>query len=97
MHRTAAELGGHLDEILAAPRDAGPVEMIVRRPGENRREVVESAELTTHSGLLGDNWIHRVDETGEPHMAAQLTLMNARVADTVAVTRERWPLAGDQI
>jgi MOSC domain-containing protein YiiM len=30
-------------------------------------------------------------------MKAQLTLMNARVADAVAVTRERWPLAGDQI
>jgi hypothetical protein len=97
MHRTTAELERHLDEIFAAPMDAGPVEMIVRRPSENRREVVETAELTTHSGLLGDNWLHRVDESGEPHMSAQRTLMSARVAETGAVTRDRWPLAGDQI
>ena len=97
MHRSTAELESFLDEILAAPKDAGPVEMIARRPGENQREVVETAELTTKSGLVGDNWINRVDENGEPHMKAQLTLMNARVADAVAATRERWPLAGDQI
>ena len=97
MHRNAEELELLLDEILAAPKDAGPVEMIARRPKENQREVVETAELTTRSGLVGDNWIDRVDGNGEPHTKTQLTLMNARVADAVAVTRERWPLAGDQI
>lgn len=97
MQRNAEELESLLDEILAAPKDAGPVEMIARRPKENQREVVETAELTTRSGLVGDNWIDRVDGNGEPHMKTQLTLMNARVADAVAVTRERWPLAGDQI
>lgn len=86
-----------LDEILAAPNDAGPVEMIVRRPGENQREIIESAELTTEGGLVGDNWIDRVDDDGQPSMEAQLTLMNSRVTDAIAVTRERWPLAGDQI
>lgn len=86
-----------VDEILAAPKDAGPVEMIVRRPGENEREIVQSAELTKEQGLIGDSWISRVDENGDPRLAAQLTLMNSRVADAVAVTRERWPLAGDQI
>jgi len=97
MHRTTTELEVFLDGILDAPKDAGPIEMIVRRPGENEREIVESGELSTTEGLIGDNWVLRVDEDGEPHMAAQLTLMNARVADAVAVTRERWPLAGDQI
>ncbi|HET9260793.1 MAG TPA: MOSC domain-containing protein [Acidimicrobiia bacterium] len=97
MQRNAEELESLLDEILAAPKDAGPVEMIARRPKENQREVVETAELTTRSGLVGDNWIDRVDGNGEPHTKTQLTLMNARVADAVAVTRERWPLAGDQI
>ena len=97
MHRTTAELETFLDNILAAPKDAGPIEMIVRRPGENQREIIESGELSTTEGLVGDNWVQRVDETGEPHMAAQLTLMNARVADAVGVSRDRWPLAGDQI
>jgi MOSC domain-containing protein YiiM len=97
MHRTIEELESHLDEILAAPKDAGPIEMIARRPAENQREVVESAELTKDGGLVGDSWIDRVDENGDPYLAAQLTLMNSRAADAVAVTRERWPLAGDQI
>lgn len=97
MHRTTAELEGFLDAILAAPKDAGPVMMIVRRPDEDQREVIPVAELTTDQGLVGDSWIRRVDEKGMPRMAAQLTLMNARVADAVAVTEDRWPLAGDQI
>lgn len=86
-----------LDDILAAPADAGPIEMIVRRPGENQREVVESAELDVEEGLVGDSWIDRVDEHGQPNHHAQLTLMNSRVTDAVAGSRERWPLAGDQI
>jgi MOSC domain-containing protein YiiM len=86
-----------VDVILAAPKDAGPIEMIVRRPGENEREVVQSGDLSTEGGLAGDDWVNRIDGNGEPHYAAQLTLMNARVADAVAVTRDRWPLAGDQI
>lgn len=97
MQRTTAELEATLDHILGAPKDSGPIEMIVRRPGENQREVVDSGELTTESGLVGDNWIRRVDENGEPHRAAQLTLMNSRVTDAVASTRDRWPLAGDQV
>lgn len=86
-----------LDRIFDAPKDSGPIEMIVRRPGENQREVIESGELTTDGGLIGDSWIDRVDDNGEPRMAAQLTLMNSRVTDAVAVTRDCWPLAGDQI
>lgn len=86
-----------LDDILEAPKDSGPIEMIVRRPGENQREVVTSGELTVESGLIGDNWIDRVDKNGDPNRHAQITLMNSRVTDAVAVERERWPLAGDQI
>lgn len=97
MHRTTEDLETFLDEILAAPKDAGPIEMIARRPGENAREVIQSAELTKEDGLIGDSWIDRVDENGDPYLPAQLTLMNSRVADAVAVTRDRWPLAGDQI
>lgn len=97
MHRTTAELDSLMDEILAAPKDAGPVEMIVRRPAENQREVVDTGELKASEGLVGDDWRNRVDGDDDPYVEAQLTLMNARVADAVAVTRDRWPLAGDQI
>jgi MOSC domain-containing protein YiiM len=97
MHRTTDELESRVDEILAAPKDAGPIEMIVRRPAQNQREVVERADLSTELGLVGDSWIDRVDHNGDPYFPAQLTLMNSRVADAVAINRERWPLAGDQI
>lgn len=97
MHRTTAELDSLMEEILAAPKDGGPVEMIVRRPAENQREMIDTGELTSTEGLVGDDWKNRVDGDEEPFREAQLTLMNARVADAVAVTRDRWPLAGDQI
>ncbi|HZD22339.1 MAG TPA: MOSC domain-containing protein [Acidimicrobiia bacterium] len=97
MHRTTAELEERMDGILAAPKDAGPVEMIVRRPDVDEREVVDSAELTSEQGLVGDRWTMRVDKAGNPVQGTQLTLMNARVADAIAVTKDRWPLAGDQL
>lgn len=97
MHRTTAELDSLMDGILAAPKDAGPIEMIVRRPAENQREVVDTGELTAAEGLVGDDWRNRVDAGDDPYVESQLTLMNARVADAVAVTRDRWPLAGDQV
>lgn len=97
MQKTIEELQTMLDDILAAPKDAGPVEMIVRRPAENQREVIQSAELSAELGLVGDNWIDRVGPDGSPNHDAQLTLMNSRVTDAIAGSRERWPLAGDQI
>jgi MOSC domain-containing protein YiiM len=97
MQRTSAELEALLDGILAAPGDHGVIEMIVRRPAENEREVLETAELTSEAGLVGDDWANRLDENGELRLVAQLTLMNSRVTDAVAVSRERWPLAGDQV
>ncbi len=93
MHRSTEELQAFLDHIGNAPSDAGPVEMIVLRPSENERETAESGELDPKAGLVGDNWAQR----GEPRPDTQLTLMNSRVLDAVAASRDRWPLAGDQI
>jgi hypothetical protein len=97
MHRTTEQLEALLDGILAAPVDTGTIEMIVRRPDRDQREVVDSGKLDLAVGLMGDNWSERVDGDGNPHLESQLTLMNSRVADAVAVSRDRWPLAGDQI
>jgi hypothetical protein len=71
--------------------------MIVRRPDRDQREVVDSAKLDADNGLIGDNWSQRIYEDGTPDKPTQLTLMNSRVAQAVAVERDRWPLAGDQI
>jgi MOSC domain-containing protein YiiM len=96
MHRTTAEMESHLDTILAAPKDTGRIEMLVRRPAEGEREVVTVAEMTTEAGLVGDNWIDRLEDDGQPDYTAQITLMNSRVAAALAA-KDRWPLAGDQI
>lgn len=91
-HPTLADLEAGLDTIRAAPQDTGTVTLVVRRPGEERREVLEAGQLDPDRGLVGDVWVrgdHGVDD--------QLTLMNSRVIDLLAGNRERWPLAGDQL
>ena len=97
---TTAELEAGLDEIRGAPADAGTVELIVRRPAENEREVVSDGVLDLAEGLVGDMWSRRFSKRtpdGSPNREMQLTLMSARVVDLVAAgDRGRWALAGDQ-
>ncbi len=98
---TTEELEAGLDEIRRAPGDVGTVALIVRRPVEGEREVLQEGVLDLSEGLVGDRWsAHRSSRTpdGSPNVETQLTLMNARVVDLVAAgDRERWALAGDQI
>jgi MOSC domain-containing protein YiiM len=100
-HLTPDELEAGLDEILRSPTGAGTVELIVRRPAVDDREVVEAAELDLELGLVGDTWHARGSRRmadGSSNLDAQLTVMNARVVDLVAAReRERWALAGDQL
>lgn len=96
----ADALEAGLPEILASPGYEGVVKMIVRRPGEGEREVVESGELDLAEGLVGDNWRvrgSRQTDDGKAHPEMQLNLMNSRVIALVAGSRDRWPLAGDQL
>ena len=92
MHLDLATLQAGLDEIRRSPTNDGKVELIVRRPAEDERETLTEARLDTTDGLVGDGWLGR---GGDP--AAQITVMNARSAALVAHSRERWPLAGDQL
>ena len=92
-HRTAEELAGALDRIRESPTTNGTVELIVRRPAENEREVLDEGMLDLEEGLLGDMWHRR----GTPNPEAQLTLMNARAAEVIAGGKERRHLAGDQL
>ena len=99
-HLTADELQAGLDEIRRSPADDGTVELIVRRPAENEREILEEGSLDVDEGLVGDAWRARGSSRmpdGSANPDAQLTLMNARVVALVARERERWPLAGDQL
>jgi hypothetical protein len=96
-HLTAAELEIGLDVVRRAPRDAGTLEMIVCRPAEEERRVLDEGKLTLEEGLVGDNWRTRGGPDGSPDPEAQITVMNSRFTDLVARRRDRWPLAGDQL
>ena len=100
-HLSIEELEAGLDEIRRAPTTEGVVELIVRRPAEGEREVLQEGVLDLSEGLVGDRWgARRSSKTadGSPNVETQLTLMSARVVDLVAAgDRERWALAGDQI
>jgi MOSC domain-containing protein YiiM len=99
-HRTTDELEAGLDHILASPADHGTLEMVLRRPGVDEREVLDEARLTFSDGVEGDNWNQRPSkrsDDGGPHPDMQLNIMNARVTDLVAIERDRWALAGDQL
>lgn len=100
IYLTMAELEAGLDAIRHAPKNDGVLELIVRRPQIEAREILEVGELDLVEGLVGDNWKIRgssrtFDGTSHPDM--QLNIMNARVIALVAQTRERWQLAGDQL
>jgi MOSC domain-containing protein YiiM len=100
-HQDAGQLAAGLDAIRAAPVEAGTVEMIVRRPVVDGREVVEEGLLTTDEGLVGDYWLARGSEStpgGAADPDRQLTVMGSRVVDLLAGgDRTAWPLAGDQL
>ena len=97
-HLTRPELDAGIDHIRASPNDDGRVEMLVRRPRTDEREVVDSGLLDLEEGLVGDNWRNNnYDLDPKDHRDTQVTVMNARAAALVAQDRVRWPLAGDQL
>ena len=99
--RTTDELTAALDHLRSAPSDQGRLELIVRRPGVEQREVVDQAELDVEDGLVGDSWKARGSRhtaDGSAEHGRQLTLMSARAVDLFAGgDRGRWPEAGDQL
>jgi MOSC domain-containing protein YiiM len=94
----AEELEAGLANIQASPVSEGTVELVVSRPAEGEREVLDEASLDPDFGLVGDDWHARTILRGQQHdPRIQLTLMNARAIELLAGERERWALAGDQL
>lgn len=94
------ELEAGLDVIRDSPRDEGQLELIVRRPRVDEREVLEKGELDVNLGLVGDSWKTRGSSQttdGKSHPDMQLNVMNSRVAALIALHKDRWQLAGDQL
>lgn len=93
-HLTTAELEAGLGQIKSSPKNEGVVELIVRRPDRDQREILQQAELSPQCGIVGDNWRLR---SAPPNPNTQLTIMNARAVALFAQQKERWALAGDQL
>jgi hypothetical protein len=94
------ELEAGMDYIRQAPKDHGTLKMIVGRPRDDERIVVEHGELSLSEGLVGDNWKRRGSKhtpDGSANIEAQLTIMNARCIALLAQREERWGMAGDQL
>lgn len=100
LHLTTAEIEEKIGEVLTSPTDNGTLEMIVRRPAVNVREVIQSGTLDVENGLIGDNWLTRGSsrtQNGLGHPEMQLNVMNWRFVNLIAGSRERVSLAGDQL
>jgi hypothetical protein len=100
VHLTTEELEAGLDHIRQSPKDVGVLELIVRRPRIEEREVLEEGQLDLVAGLVGDTWSSRGSSRtadGSSHPDMQLNIMNARAIALVAQDKDRWQLAGDQL
>lgn len=89
-----------LDRILQSPKEAGELLLIVRRPADDQREILQQAHFDLDDGLLGDNWKARGSRRtpdGSANPDAQITLMNSRVIGLIEADPARWALAGDQL
>jgi len=99
-HLTIEELEAGLEMIRQSPKDNGVLKLLVRRPREGEREVLDEGKLDLIHGLMGDNWLTRGCSStpdGSAHPGTQLNVMNFRVIALLAEEKERWPLAGDQL
>lgn len=84
-------------DVQAAPADHGQIELIVRRPAVDEREIVAEAVLGRETGLVGDRWAARDRERTPVYLSSQLTVISTRVLRAIEPDSSRWPLAGDQL
>ena len=100
MHLTVSRLEEGLEHVRNSPTEIGRVELIVRRPAVDEREVLDEGILDLDEGLVGDTWKIRGSSRttdGSAHPDMQLNVINARLSSLVAVDAERRALAGDQL
>jgi hypothetical protein len=94
------DFAAQTDAVVLSPRDDTLVELIVRRPERDLREVVGEARLDPVEGLVGDGWLERGSRSrsdGSADPLSQLAIMSTRVLAAIEPDRARWPLAGDQL
>jgi hypothetical protein len=101
VHLDASALEAGLDEIRSSPRDRGTLDLIVRRPAVDGREVLDEVELSLSEGVVGDTWSMRGSGRtagGGPHPDMQLNVINARLSRLVGGDDDDVrALSGDQL
>jgi hypothetical protein len=98
--RTTDELAAALDALRSAPRDEGTLELVVRRPTQDVREILAEGVLDESGGLQGDNWLSRATShaiAAGRHLDTMITVMSARMIGLLADTDEERAIAGDQL
>lgn len=99
-YQTTEQLEAGMAGVLDTPRDAGAVRLIVRRPGRGEREILEVGRFDSEVGLVGDDWVNRPGmNSDKPSAYAQVTVMNARVAELISGDADpaAWARCGDQL
>jgi len=99
-HLSLSEIEANLNHLGASPQDNGTVALIVCRPAEGERTILETAKIDLEKGVVGDNWQARGSrhtEDGRAHPDMQIAIMNSRVIHALTNDQSRWSLAGDQL
>ena len=89
-----------MDHLRAAPAEIGTLDLVVRRPANGQREVLDEGVLDEADGLVGDNWLDRATSRAIAegrHLKAQVTVMSSRMIGLLADTDDERALAGDQL
>jgi hypothetical protein len=100
VHLTDAQLQLGLEHIKQSPKDNGSLEMIVIRPQEDGRTVLDECPLSLQHGVHGDLWERKCWKTlpdGASHPEVQVAIMNSRAVALLAQDKNRWCLAGDNL
>ena len=91
--RTFEELESLWATVPAPPRERGTLRLVCRRVEPGVHDTPDAADLSVEAGLVGDRW----DSARDPEREAQVTLMNATVAELVAAGRQPLHEAGDNL
>lgn len=95
-----SELLAGIENIRNSLPDSGVVEMIVIRPAESQRKVMQEVQVSAEVGVHGDYWAEMTrgeQPDGCFNPDDQVAIMNSRCIALLAVEKERWSLAGDQL
>ena len=99
-YATRAELDRALPDVLSAPKNNTPVDMLCRRPDRNKREFPDRLELRVSGGIAGDYGMQKPWSTlpdGSPDPRIQVSILPRRVLDLVWRDRENITHPGDAI